>query len=123
MDPVYQVSAVSALHLVQQQDFRQAEQDMALELGLPVSSPVAELADTSAPSLLAHMGAPAPGPFADQEMPASAQGADSCHSALRQQAAVPDQVVYLEPPAPAREVELEPLVLDLEEPPEAAALP
>lgn len=122
LDQVEQVSAASAESAVHQQDFHQAHQDMALDLGLPVTSPMAEL-DTSASPLLAHLETPAPVPFVDQESPASAWGVDSRTSVLGQEAAVPDQVVHLEPPAPAREVELEPLVLDWEEPPEAAALP
>lgn len=117
-----QVELVSALPPVPQEDFPQAQQDMALHLDLPVSSPLPEL-DTQTWALLAHQEAPASVPFMDQETSASVWGTDSQPSALGHQEAIRDQVVHLEPQAPAREVELEPLALDWEEPPEAAALP
>lgn len=112
---------------VANQDFHQAEQEVPLDLALDlcllvVSSPLVELG-TLASAMLVHLEPPAPAPFAVQETSASAREADSRLLALAQQAAVPYQVVHLEPPVSAWEVELGPLALAWEESPEAAALP
>lgn len=106
-----------------QQDFHQVDKalHLALDLSLSVSVTSADL-DTPPPALLGHLEVPAQVPFTDQQTLASAREVDSPHLPLGQQAAVLDQVVYLEPQASARELHLEPLAMDLEQPPEAAAL-
>lgn len=113
---------VSALSTMDQQDIHQAHQPVALELGLSLTSPLLEL-DPTPSALLVHQEAPASAPLACLEVLASAPQVDSPASTpYKEHQAVSRQLVRLEAPASARQVQLVSLAQAREESPEAAAL-
>lgn len=96
VEPIQEVSAVWALSAMDPHHSHQADQDLALELRFPITSPVAHL-DLTPSSLLAHQEAPASAPLACLEALASVPQVESPASTLDRDHTepVPDQVVRL----------------------------